>query len=610
MTRFIPVLASAFLLVACGSSTGPENETTGGSGGGLGGGGDNPGGVTNAACDPNNATMPGSPPVGDSRTGLNCAIFIPSPINPAEQIAFQVFEPSLLTGGDRYPIILDGHGFSGSRKTSADGGNVPGLSFGISNYLDNGYGVVSIDQAGHGETGGLIKVMDPDQEGIFLIAILNWIDENIDWYATGPDLDAGEDNILLGASGPSYGGGYQLLIHAVDPLKRIDAIVPQITWNNLNYSLNPEGVIKAAWDVALFSLGNTAGGGGNFDPFVTQTFQDGLTNNVIDEFGEDYFRYHSLSYFCGNEQIATNGGPGTTPLFAPNNPTAVHALFFQGFRDVLFNFTEAYRNYQCLAGLGADVRLYSYQSGHNTIPVVADVAASQPPDNSTIQSCGAIDAAGASLAWFNEHLKGQVGAFDAYLDTVEPAMSADAAEREICLSLSGTDAIMVPEILDGVAGTEFAVENVIQVGPQEVTVPISVQVGTPLQVPLSLYTAPAEGDILAGIPRVEISISDTGNTGNPPENTIIFVAVGHMLATSPGTWEVMDNMVLPFRGLGQFDVDLIGVAERLAPGDQVGLLFYGSYEPQFPTTGSRPTAPFAPVVEVTGTAWLPLLGTP
>ena len=252
---------------------------------------------------------------------------------------------------------------------------------------------------------------------------------------------------------------------------------------------------------------------------------------------------------------------------------------------MLFNFNEAWRNYQCLRNAGGDVRLFTYQSGHNTIPVVPDVALSQPLNNSTIQSCGNIAAPQATLAWFDEKLKGIDGAADAVLQG-----------QELCLSLSGTDAIFPDQLTTGTDGTPFTVPatNII--------------VGLDLPVPVPLFTAGAQGDVFGGVPRLSVNVSDIGNTGSAPENTIIFVGIGHQPANQPGVWELMDNQILPLRGLGQFDVDLIGVAERLAAGDQVGLMIYGANNAQFATTGSRPTEPFAPLVSVSGQVWLPILG--
>lgn len=547
------------------------------------------GGVRDATCDPEGRRMPGAPPRGETREGLVCRIAIPSPLNPADEIVFQVFEPTALTGGEYYPLVLEGHGFSASRQTDDRGPGVPGLSAPIGALRAAGYGIISIDQAGHGETGGTIRVMDPDQEGRFLVAILDWLEVNLDWYAIGPDLAAGRDNMRLGAIGPSYGGGYQHILLAVDPKQRLDALVPQITWNDLTYSLNPGGVIKALWASLLFLLGNTAGGGGNFDPFVTNTFLEGFLNNQIDDFGQDFFRYHGPGYFCEGQPVATNGGPDTAPQFAPQRPGPVHILYFQGFRDTLFNFTEAWRNYECFKDLGGDVRLFSYQGGHNSLQVVPDPGALLNETVGALDfSCGAINADVATIAWFNEHLKDQAGAADAVLGS-----------QPICYSLSPGDAVFQDRVIAGEEGRLFEVpETATLAGVNRL----------PSIIPL--HTAPAGGEILAGIPQVELTLDAPTLAGLVDlDNVIVFVGTGRTRGPL-GLWELADNQLQPLRGPGPHRVDLPGIGERLAEGDQVGLLVYGLHEQYLVTGGINAATPVIAPVSLSGRAWLPLFNEP
>lgn len=587
MLRFTKILLGTLVLAsglsACGDSSNrtlPESNVRGDSA-------DSHGNAV-AKCDAAMASMPSSPRSGLSRAGLICEINIPSPIDSDDKIAFQVFEPATLVGGQKYPLVLEGHGFSGSRQKNDAGPGIPGLSAPIGALRAAGYGIISIDQAGHGETGGTIRVMDPDQEGRFLVAILDWLETHLDWYAVGPDLDAGEDNMLLGAIGPSYGGGYQYLIQSIDPKKRLDAIVPQITWNDLTYSLNPGGVIKALWDVILFSIGQTAGGGGNFDPFVTNTLVSGFAANRIDGFGLDFFRYHGPGYFCSGIPVATNGGPGTAPDHAPVAPTAVHALMFQGFRDTLFNFNEAWRNYGCLNDAGGDVRLLTYQGGHNSLQVVPDVSALvTQPDGILDFSCGDINADVATVAWFDQYLKGIPGAADAVLHGVE-----------VCYSLSPGDAIHVDRVISGTQGSEFAVPPTgVLAGAQAV-----------LATTIPLYVTPTSGGVMAGVPHLEVTLSEpVPGLISDPDNVIVFVGTGR---TRLGVWELADNQVQPLRGLGTHIVDLPGIGERLAAGDQAGLLLFGLHEQFVVTGGINVASPVIGAVSMTGKAWLPLLTQP
>ena len=541
------------------------------------------GGVRNASCDDTGRSMPGAPPVGESRDGLVCRISIPSPVNPQDDVVFQVFEPVTLTGGEFYPLVLEGHGFSSSRQTDDGGAGVPGLSSPIGALRDAGYGIISIDQAGHGETGGTIRIMDPDQEGRMLVAILDWLEVNLDWYAVGPDLAAGTDNMVLGAIGPSYGGGYQHVLHAVDAKQRLDALVPQITWHDLTYSLNPGGVIKALWASILFGIGNTAGGGGNFDPFVTDTFVGGLAANRIAPLGQDLLRYHGPGYFCDGVPVATNGGADTAPGFEPVLPGPVHVLYFQGMRDTLFNFTEAQRNFECYRNLGGDVRLLSYQAGHNSLQVVPDpVALVTQPDGVLDFDCSAINADVATIAWFDEYLKGIPGAANAVLGA-EP----------VCLSLSPGDAVRAEDVTVGGSGftvpetgTLAGVNRVRAIAP--------------------LYTAAADGEVLAGVPTVDLMLTaDAPELLQDPDNVIVFVGTGR---SRNGIWELADNQVQPLRGIGRHQVDLPGIGERLSAGDQVGLLLFGLHEQYLITGGVNVADPVIAAVSITGSAAMPLLG--
>ena len=552
---------AALLLAACGNSDTPGRAAI------IGGGG-----------------IP--PPPSTSRAGTIYEAIIQSPNAADEQIYITVFEPRQIVAGQTAPLILEGHGYGGSRQSSDSGMGVGTAPIGL--IRDQGYGIISIDQRGHGESGGTIRSMDPDFEGDNLIAILDWAEANLDWLAYGPDLDAGRINPLIGAVGSSYGGGYQMLLHAVDPKKRLDVLVPEITWHDLTYSLFPNGVIKAGWISVLSGAGNAAGGGGNVDPFINQTLTDGLTTNQVSPEAYDFFRYHSPGYWCDGIPVATNGGPGTAPARAPVHQTAVHALIFQGMRDTLFNFNEALANYNCLKDLGGDVRLLTYQSGHNTLQAVPDPGqAFQPPGSTAESLCGSLTYDTAMIAFFAEHLKGERG-----------AIAAAGVPSQPCLSLAGSDAVNVLNVASSKAGlTAFAVPET----------PVIAGAGMNVPVPVELMTAGDDGDVFGGVPHATLTLEDPLGL-QPDVDVILFVGIGHQRALMPGIWDLMDNQITPIRGMGEHELDLVGVAERLEPGDSVALLIYGGHD-QYHVTGSLNAAnPVVMPVSVSGSVSLPLLG--
>lgn len=328
-------------------------------------------------------------------------------------IAFTVFEPAEFNCERGNPLVLEGHGYGGSRANSPRGI--------MGDLIEAGAGVISIDQRGFGESGGSVRVLDPDFEGQDLLQILDWAEANLDWLryakASKPVGDR-KFNMVLGATGGSYGGGYQLLIHNIDPLKRLDALTPDIAWNDLRYSLNPggaygienfepaegnikpTGTVKSGWALLLVAGGESgslspklqagdpmAVQASGQDNLIRETLLRGTTANRFPEGALEFFRYHSPSYWCDAEAAGAQTflQSEVTPGLAQKKPDPVDILFTQGFRDTLFNFNDAFHNFSCYRALEddkgkkADVRLLTHQSGHilplspSTVPGLADL---------------------------------------------------------------------------------------------------------------------------------------------------------------------------------------------------------------------------------------------
>jgi ABC-2 type transport system ATP-binding protein len=132
---------------------------------------------------------------------------------------------------------------------------------------------------------------------------------------------------------------------------------------------------------------------------------------------------------------------------------------------------------------------------------------------------------------------------------------------------------------------------------------------TPTVVALGIVAGDA-GDVFGGIPRLTVQLENALDAADTASDAILFFGIGHKRATGAGAgvWDLMDNQLRPLRGLGAHDVDLVGVAERLLPGDEVALLIYGGHD-QFHANGSsHPASATAIPVKVTGTLTLPLLG--
>lgn len=533
-----------------------------------------------------------APPPGETRDGESYRVRIPGAAG--QDTIFQVIEPQVFSGDTSYPLVLHVAGFGNSRATSNDDEGVQNVG-NIKRLTNNGYGVISVDMRGHGESGGLIRVDDPDAEMQDILLVLDWAEQNLSWISQRWDDDAGQVNMVLGAVGASYGGQVQLLLHAVDPKKRLDAMVPSNTWNDLSQALVTNDVLKSGWTKLLFGAGNNAGDRGNFDPYITEILLAAENTNSMPNHGKEFLRYHSFAYFCEGQTVATNGGPGTMPLQAPTAPTPIPTLLTQGLRDTLFTYNDAWKNYQCLRQVGSqDVRLITYNAGHNTIFPGPGVAYQDPQPAGTDRHCASLTYDDAMLAFLDEHLKLQTGRLQDVFTNQH-----DVGPEDICLSLSVNQAIIMHRDDFVTGGTAFSFNNATITAAQTTA-------DTATAVATGQYLAGTDGAVIAGIPTAEITLASSSGLGSDP---IIMLGVGHRRAGNDpsqgqGVWDVIDNQVTPIRGVGTHTIELTAIAEQLQPGDELAILLFGAYITH-QTSGTRETASAS--MSVSGTVNLPIL---
>jgi ABC-2 type transport system ATP-binding protein len=542
-----------------------------------------------SAADTSDA-IPATPAPGQCRAGQTYNEYVTTNDAGSDTEAFTVFEPAQICGGKTYPVVMWGPGYSASRQTS-DTSNVvsntendvsPGN---IASLVNADYGVISIDERGFGQDSGTVRVMDPNFEGFMDLSAMDWAQANLSWLAYAPTLE-GDDahEPVMGAIGGSYGGMYQKMLLNLDKRHRLRAIVPQIAPNDLNYSLFPNGVVKSAWDLDLFALGESGGssntGYAHEDPFLKNAVVGSIEADSESQAVHDFFGYHSSSYFCNQQAIASDGDAGSSPLWAPTKPPKINALLFQGIRDTLFTANNAWGDEQCWSQGGGDVRMLTYNYGHNFLQVVPDPYLDLyygDPQAVLDENCGSTNVDTATLAFFNQYLKGQANA-------------ASAIPTMPCWEMGDETAVLTPTILHGKTTTAYTIPSTTAIAGAGLDVPTAIPLG-------STFATPA---IVAGFPHMAITVTPIASGTEP----FLFLGIGQMHASKPGAWDLVDNQLTPISGAGTFDLDMTGIATKLAAGDQLALLVYGE-EDQYDSDSADIAAPAVVPVTVTGNVWIP-----
>ena len=245
---------------------------------------------------------------------------------------------------ERVPTVLIGPGYPTQGDTNPDGDTSDQI--GQRALRGEGYNTLTWDPRGIGASGGVVNFDSPDFEARDVQAL-------IDFVATTPEaLLDGANDPRVGMSGSSYGGAIQLATAAIDG--RIDAIVPDVTWNNLGTGFFPDGAMKTSFSVIICGNGTANGVPGNLL---------GPAAAVLDRAASQ------LKAAC-LESIGGSVGPSGRQWFIDRTPPGLRervntpTLITQGTVDTVFGLSEAITNYRVLKGKGVPVKMLWYCGGH------------------------------------------------------------------------------------------------------------------------------------------------------------------------------------------------------------------------------------------------------
>jgi ABC-2 type transport system ATP-binding protein len=260
------------------------------------------------------------------------------------ELGTTLYEP---TSDGPHPAMLMTHGYGLNRSLS------PFVTTRAKLYARNGYATLTYDSRGFGDSGGQVNVDGP-KEVKDAQTLITWLAGRESVLTDGPD------DPRIGMDGTSYGGGIQLNTAAAEGRgdgvpesdDRIDALVPRWAWNDLTYSLAPNGVIKRNWAVLLIlggAFGSRAFGDDPMDFIQGQSPE--LYEILIEAFAQNELTEEAKAYLDARSPSQDIGD-----ITAP-------ALFIQGWPDTLFVPNETLWNAEGLDGV--DHRLIFSDGGHS-----------------------------------------------------------------------------------------------------------------------------------------------------------------------------------------------------------------------------------------------------
>ena len=317
---------------------------------------------------------------GAATTTNACISSVPEPGTTAPvDICYSLFKPAGADAHHRVPVVFHSHGWGGSRTTDpAD----------FSDFLEAGYGVISFDQRGFGESGGKAHVENPDVEGrdvenlVAMVAKLPWV-----------QLDRKGDP-RLGAIGGSYGGGYQFvgafreMRDAGKPV--FDALAPEITWWDLKQSLAPSGVARGEWISLLSAVGAEA-----LPPQVTAASAYGVATGLWPD-------------------GTVPGVENMDAFFKKNGPKwnveqgrvlDIPVLFGQGITDTLFPLYQGLQNWaKAITPAARKKSIFIGYNGGHVLPNAFPYSAAVSGDPCSKELAGG-DFTALTIRFFDEQLK-------------------------------------------------------------------------------------------------------------------------------------------------------------------------------------------------------------
>lgn len=550
---------------------------------------------------------------------LHFAVTIGPDNNVHCDIVGNLYLPADASPTNTVPAILATNGFGGSDADLAGEGKA---------FASDGYAFLAYTGLGFGSADGIppaytptngstcqITLDDPDWDGKAGSQLISYLGgaPGIAYFDAAhtqpaPQLDVithkalNHDGVaepydpVVGMIGGSYGGEIQFAVADQDP--RLDTIVPQITWNDLNYSLDPNntasvggvetstpGAAKLFW-AAAFSLEGIADGiaGSTSDPtrllpcpnfatWVCPALVQAATTGYVDPTSAADLRHASVVSYMQNIKIPT--------------------LLMQGENDTLFNLNEATATYNALKARHVPVWMIWQSWGHSHS---TPAAGEYDPTNLTPGTSYETDRVmnwfaywlkgdktvdlGHKFVWFRNWVDYQGDAAPAYANS-----DADAIDSSQFYLGTNTISSSAPVI----AGSQTFVTPAVGLPTSTNPTDVIDQVSTTLEVPEAdapgTYAewngASLASDLdVVGSPVLTLQVSDPAASlsqlTGPSGQLVLFVRLQDV--APDGTATDIQSSIAPIRVPDvnvPFTITMPGIVHQFAVGHHVRLIIAG-----------------------------------
>ncbi len=546
------------------------------------------------------------------------ALTVPVKVGPnndqACTIDADLYLPDGTSTSRKVPAILATHGFGGDKADD----NQTAIGKG---FVGQGYAVLSYSGLGFGKTTCKISLDDPSWDGKAGKQLVDVLAGKRAYNVAGSSTPTYLRTIAtestgdprVGMIGGSYGGQIQYAVAMQDP--RIDAIIPIITWNDLNYSLAPGRVAKKQWIDLFFGAGIISGAGNaSADPDTMAGCP-----NFTDQACVGATHLNTVGYADPDTEALARHASVASYVKQVKAPT----LIVQGQKDTLFNLNEAVATYGSLRAQGTPVKMVWQSWGHSgssPVPGELDFGAASLRDSYL---------GNRFLNWMNHYVRGQSSAstgprFEYFRDWVpydtDPKYAgkaiAAAYKQSSTVSWTPTDTLYFTGN-DGLTASKSAVvpgsasyanspgaptsySETSGLEGDTVDNPPSDGPGTFAAFTSPVLKAPAE---VVGSPVVNLHLSAPAaaqtQAGGPSGQLVLFAKVYDV--APDGTKVLKNRMVAPMRVADvskTVTLRLPGIVHRFATGHRIQVVVAASDSAYAGNTVTQPvtigTSPLAP----------------